>query len=85
MFLLFTISLTIIFYFICMEFDKPGHAGIPLTGKCPGCEEQVVSGWLFCPKCRSVLRESCPGCGKVHDIWVNFCPWCRRKNEIMVK
>ena len=81
MFLLFIISLTIIFYFICMEFDKPVHSGAPLTGKCPGCEAQVVSGWLVCPECSCILRESCPGCGKVHDNWVNYCPWCRLKND----
>jgi len=81
MFLLFIISLSILFYFICMEFDKPSSPDIPLTGECPDCSEKVVTGWLVCPNCKSVLRDSCPGCGKVHDVWVNFCPWCRQKSD----
>lgn len=81
MFLLFILSLTVIFYFICMEFDKPVHPGAPLLGECPGCSEQVASGWLVCPECKGILRQSCSGCGKVHDAWVNFCPWCRKKHE----
>ena len=43
MFLLFVISLSIIFYYICMEFDKPTPPEVPLTGECPGCAEKVVS------------------------------------------
>jgi hypothetical protein len=81
MFLLFMLSLSTIFYFICMEFEKPSPKGMLLTGECPGCSEKVVTGWLVCPKCKSVLRESCSGCGKIHDIWVNFCPWCRKSKE----
>lgn len=81
MFLLFLISLSTIFYFICIEFEKPSHREAPLTGECPCCSAEVVSGWLVCPDCKSVLRESCSGCGKCHDVWVNFCPWCRQKNE----
>jgi hypothetical protein len=77
MFLLFIISLSILFYFICMELDKPVPPGAPLSGECPGCSEKVESGWLVCPQCRVVLRETCPGCGKVHDGWVKYCPWCR--------
>ena len=83
MFLLFILSLSIIFYFICMEFDKPTDPEIPLTGECPECNEQVVSGWLVCPRCKTVLRESCPDCGKVHDSWVKYCPWCRHANEVV--
>lgn len=81
MFLLFMISLSILFYFICLEIDKPAPPDTPLTGKCPHCSALVESGWLVCPGCRAVLRESCPGCGKVHDSWVNFCPWCRFANK----
>ena len=81
MFLLFVISLSIIFYYICMELDKPTPPELQLTGECPGCAEKVVSGWLVCPQCRTVLRETCPGCGKVHDSWVRYCPWCRHQNQ----
>lgn len=81
MFILFIISLSIIFYFICMELDKPASPGAPLTGECPGCSGEIVSGWLVCPECKAILRESCSGCGKAHDTWVRYCPWCRHENE----
>ena len=81
MFLLFIISLSIIIYFICMEFDKPVPPYSPLYGSCPDCLERVESGWLVCPNCRAVLREACPDCGKAHDRWVNYCPWCRHLNQ----
>ncbi|MGK2906586.1 MAG: double zinc ribbon domain-containing protein [Desulfuromonadales bacterium] len=81
MFLVFIISLSILFYFICMELDKPVPPEIPLSGNCPGCSGQVESGWLVCPQCRVVLRETCPGCGKVHDSWMKYCPWCRHMIE----
>ena len=81
MFLLFIISLSVIFYFICMELDKPVPPFSPLSGECPDCNEPVESGWLVCPKCRAVLREVCPACGKVHDSWVKYCPWCRHLNQ----
>ena len=82
MFLIFIFSLSIIFYCICMEIDKPTPAEKTLTGECPGCSAQVVSGWLVCPQCRMVLREPCRGCGKVHDRWVKYCPWCRYPSEV---
>ncbi|MBW2689265.1 MAG: zinc ribbon domain-containing protein [Deltaproteobacteria bacterium] len=85
MFLLFIISLSIIFYYICTEIDKPIPPEVPLSGECPGCSEKVESGWLMCPDCQIVLRETCPGCGKVHDSWMKFCPWCRHLNEMMSK
>ena len=81
MFLLFVISLAIIFYYICMEFDKPSPPEVPLTGECPGCAERIVTGWLVCPQCKTVLRETCLDCGKVHDSWVRYCPWCCRQNQ----
>jgi len=81
MFLLFIISLAIIFYYICLEFDKPSPPEVPLTGDCPGCAGQIVSGWLVCPQCKAVLRETCQGCGKVHDSWVSYCPWCCHRNQ----
>lgn len=77
MFLLFIISLSIIFYFICMELDQPVPPETSLSGACPGCSARVESGWLVCPQCRVVLRETCSGCGKVYDSWVKYCPWCR--------
>lgn len=81
MFILFLISLSIIFYFICKEFDKPVPPETPVTGSCPECSAQVVSGWLVCPECKTILREACADCGKVHDSWVKYCPWCRHLNE----
>jgi len=81
MFLIFIISLSIILYFICMEFVAPTQSSEPLTGACPDCSEEVVSGWLVCPHCKAVLRQSCRACGKVHDAWTHFCPWCRHDNE----
>lgn len=81
MFLLFLISLSILFYFICMEFNEPTPPAEPLTGACPECSGEVVSGWLVCPHCRTVLRQACRACGKIHDSWVRYCPWCRHHKE----
>ena len=83
MFLLLLISLSIIFYGICKEFDQPLPPGNPVTGSCPGCSIQVVSGWLVCPECKTILRETCAECCKVHDSWARYCPWCRHLNGVV--
>jgi hypothetical protein len=83
MFLIFLISLSILFYLIVMELNKPLPSATPLTGACPGCTKTVVSGWLVCPQCQTVLRDRCSACGKVHDSWVSYCPWCRHEKGLV--
>jgi hypothetical protein len=47
-------------------------------GVCPSCQRQVEPEYLFCPHCRTKLREPCAGCGKPISLsWV-VCPFCGR-------
>lgn len=76
MLIIFTISLAVLIYYICQELDRPLTATADLEGHCPGCSSLVESGWLVCPRCRQLLRQTCSDCGRVHDNWVQHCPWC---------
>ena len=45
---------------------------------CPSCQRQVEADFLFCPHCRTKLREACAACGKPISLsWV-ACPYCGR-------
>ena len=45
---------------------------------CPSCQRQVDADFLFCPNCRTKLREACAACGKPISLsWV-ACPYCGR-------
>ncbi|MBW2452758.1 MAG: zinc ribbon domain-containing protein [Deltaproteobacteria bacterium] len=81
MFLVLIISLALIVYFICLEWDKPVQSCQTLYGQCPSCESKIESGWLVCPRCRTILRETCRVCDKVQDHWLKFCPWCGSSNR----
>lgn len=81
MLVIFIISLSIIIYYIGAELDNANPLTTPMRGDCPTCAEPIESGWLACPQCRTLLRQTCRACGKVHDCWVRFCPWCGDSNR----
>jgi hypothetical protein len=46
---------------------------------CPGCSQDVPSGFVFCPHCGTALQATCPNCGRgVERDWAN-CPHCGTK------
>jgi predicted amidophosphoribosyltransferase len=46
---------------------------------CPGCSQDVPSGFVFCPHCGTALQATCPNCGRgVERGWAN-CPHCGTK------
>lgn len=43
---------------------------------CPSCRRFVAKDFIYCPHCRSQLREPCAGCGRPLSFsWV-ACPTC---------
>jgi hypothetical protein len=60
----------IILYFILRK---------PMPRPCPGCSQDVPSGFVFCPHCGTPLQPTCPSCGHaVERGWAN-CPSCGTK------
>ena len=60
----------IILYFILRK---------PMPRPCPGCSQEVPSGFVFCPHCGTPLQPTCPSCGHaVERGWAN-CPSCGTK------
>jgi hypothetical protein len=60
----------IILYFILRK---------PMPKPCPGCSQDVPSGFVFCPHCGTALQPTCPSCGHaVERGWAN-CPSCGTK------
>ena len=60
----------IILYFILRK---------PMPKPCPGCSQDVPSGFVFCPHCGTSLQPTCPSCGHaVERGWAN-CPHCGTK------
>jgi hypothetical protein len=60
-------AIGIILYFILRD---------PLPKPCPGCGNQVKTGFAFCPRCGTSVQPTCPNCGKgVDATWAN-CPQC---------
>jgi Double zinc ribbon len=51
----------------------------PMPRPCPGCAQDVPSGFVFCPHCGTPLQATCPNCGRgVERGWSN-CPHCGTK------
>lgn len=55
----------------------------PANVICPSCNNSVVKGTKFCPKCGSQLPEAknCTGCGAELPAGTAFCPNCGTKTE----
>lgn len=43
---------------------------------CPMCQLRVQSEFLFCPQCRTSLREPCSACKRPLDAGWSVCPYC---------
>jgi RNA polymerase subunit RPABC4/transcription elongation factor Spt4 len=43
---------------------------------CPGCQQFVEDDWVFCPNCRTELRDNCISCDQLIDLRWEICPFC---------
>ena len=43
---------------------------------CPGCQSVVEDDWVFCPNCRTELRDNCVACDRLIDLQWEICPYC---------
>lgn len=44
--------------------------------RCPTCQLRVEGEFLFCPHCRTSLREPCSACKRPLDAGWSVCPYC---------
>ena len=48
---------------------------------CPRCFKPIKAEFLFCPYCKSRLKNTCPFCGQsLESDWV-ICPYCGGKGQ----
>lgn len=43
---------------------------------CPECQQFVEDDWVFCPNCRTELRDNCIACDRLIDLRWEICPFC---------
>src|SRR3954452_2554497 len=43
---------------------------------CPACKRRVSPDFLFCPHCRTKLRDECENCGRPVSVRWAACPYC---------
>jgi RNA polymerase subunit RPABC4/transcription elongation factor Spt4 len=43
---------------------------------CPACQQYVEEDWVFCPSCRTELRDHCVTCDQLIDLRWTICPFC---------
>jgi predicted amidophosphoribosyltransferase len=43
---------------------------------CPGCNRQVMDGWVICPDCHTRLKKKCQKCGNSLIPTWEICPYC---------
>jgi RNA polymerase subunit RPABC4/transcription elongation factor Spt4 len=43
---------------------------------CPACQQYVEEHWVFCPNCRTELRDHCVTCDQLIDLRWTICPFC---------
>ena len=49
------------------------------TEMCPSCKHRVASDFLFCPYCRTKLRDECENCGRPVSVRWAACPYCGKQ------
>ena len=49
------------------------------TEVCPACKRRVNAESLFCPHCRSKLRDECENCGRPVSVRWAACPYCGKQ------
>ena len=43
---------------------------------CPSCKRRVSPDYLYCPHCRTKLRDECENCGRPISVRWAACPYC---------
>lgn len=43
---------------------------------CPNCQRFVEADFVYCPVCRTELRQPCPTCDRLIDLRWEICPYC---------
>lgn len=46
------------------------------SGACPNCRRPVNDEFLYCPHCRTVLRDTCRACGRSTAVTWRACAHC---------
>ena len=46
------------------------------TEICPACKRRVSTEFLYCPHCRTKLRDECENCGRPVSVRWAACPYC---------
>jgi RNA polymerase subunit RPABC4/transcription elongation factor Spt4 len=46
---------------------------------CPSCKRRVSPEFLFCPHCRTKLRDECENCGRPISVRWAACPYCGKQ------
>lgn len=49
------------------------------TEMCPSCKRRTSPEYLYCPHCRTKLRDECENCGRpINTRWA-ACPYCGKQ------
>lgn len=43
---------------------------------CAVCQQYVEDDWVYCPNCRTELRDNCVACDRLIDLRWEICPYC---------
>lgn len=46
---------------------------------CPSCKRRVSQEFLYCPHCRTKLRDECENCGRPISTRWAACPYCGKQ------
>lgn len=46
---------------------------------CPSCKRRVSLDFLYCPHCRTKLRDECENCGRPISVRWAACPYCGKQ------
>jgi uncharacterized paraquat-inducible protein A len=46
---------------------------------CPSCKRRVSPEFLYCPHCRTKLRDECDNCGRPISVRWAACPYCGKQ------
>ena len=49
--------------------------------ECHTCGYQLDTDFIFCPGCKTKLKEACHGCEKEIRKWWEVCPYCGEKQK----
>jgi RNA polymerase subunit RPABC4/transcription elongation factor Spt4 len=49
------------------------------TEICPSCKRRVAPDFLYCPHCRTKLRDECEHCGRPVSVRWAACPYCGKQ------